>query len=126
MKTQKRFTSETLMQSIHELVLSEDCFIEAEPILESHGAYTYRDKRQFTNHAFDVIAYINFSANEPSTYLCVEAFGYMDDDDEKKVWPMGYYRVLRNDLETAQILGRLSGAIAYYASEFINKHLDDF
>lgn len=126
MKKKKRYTTETLMQVIHELVVAEGCFAEAKPILESYGAYSYSDKYAFTNYAFDVTAYIHFSANEPSTYLIVEAYGYVDGIGEKKTWPMGYYRVLRDDLETAQILGRLGGAICYYAGEFINNHLDEF
>lgn len=126
MKKKKRYTTETLMQAIHELVVAEGCFAEAEPILESYGTYTHRDEYRFTNYAFDVSAYIHFSANEPTTYLIVEANGYVDSSEKKKAWPMGYYRVLRDDLETAQILGKLGGSITYYAGEFINSHLDDF
>ena len=126
MKKKKRYTTETLMQAIHELVVAEGCFAEAESILESHGTHFYSDVHQFTNYAFDVIAYIQFSTNEPKTYLTVDAFGDMDGSGEKKTWPMGYYRVLSDDLETAQILGKLGGSITYYAGEFINSHLDDF
>ena len=114
------------MQAIHELVAAEGCFAEAEPILESYGPCTYSDRHKFTDYAFEVTTYIHFSANEPSTYLYVNAYGYVDGSEEKKTWPMGYYRVLRDDLETAQILGKLCGSITYYAGEFINSHLDDF
>lgn len=125
MAKKTHYTPKTLMRAIHDRVVTEGCYAEAETIMEYFSAGAIADDTPFTSYKFSVVACPCFGGCE-GIYLDVVAKGVIDSSGERKCCHIGTYKTLREDLDAMQMMGRLGGSIAYYASQFINEHLDDF
>ena len=120
----KRYTSETLMRAIHERIVAEGCYAEAERIMDYFLPETYR-KNTFSNYGFDVLATAHFGGSE-GIYVDVYACGEVDESREEKRWGIGTYKTLGTSLQDMQIMGKLAGSITYYAFRVVNENLDAF
>ena len=125
MTKKTRYTPKTLMQAIHDRVVTEGCYAEAETIMDYFSAGAIAGDTPFTSYEFTVVAYPYFGGSE-GIYLDVVAQGVIDSSRERKCCHIGTYKPLREDLDAMQMMGRLGGSIAYYSFQFINEHLDDF
>jgi len=125
MTKKNRYTPTTLMQAIHDQLVADGCYGDAEQIMDYFLPSGNYERRQFTNYEFDTIAYPSFGSSE-GIYLSVVARGRMDSTGQVSMWDIGTYKTLRTDLDAMQIMGKLAGSIVYHAYRFVNAHLDDF
>lgn len=125
MAKKNRYTPTTLMQAIHDRLVADGCYGDAEKIIDYFSPSSNYEHRQFTNYEFDIIAYPIFGSSE-GIYLSVIARGSMDSTGQVSMWDIGTYKTLRTDLEAMQIMGKLAGSIVYHAYQFVNARLDDF
>lgn len=125
MSEKSRYTPSTLMQAIHDRVVAEGCYAEAELIMDYFSAGKTAPDFNFSSYEFIVVAYPYFGGSE-GIYLDVEAQGIFDSSGKYNRCNIGTYKTLRQDLEAMQIMGRLGGSIAYHAACFINEHLEAF
>ena len=125
MTKETRYTPTSLMQAIHDALVADGCYGDAERIMDYFLPSSNFERRQFTSYEFDIIAYPNFGGSE-GIYVTVIAHGHTDSTGKVNRWDIGTYKTLRTDLEAMQIMGKLAGSIVYHAYQFVNEHLDEF
>lgn len=114
----KRDTRETLMKSIHQMVVNSGNFAAAEAILDYFSPDTYGSPSEIACDDFNVVTEVQFGGNE-GIYLDCYAEGRIQPECEKKRWHLGTYKTLATSLSAMQTLGALGGSLTYFASEYL-------
>ena len=137
----KRDTTRDLFNAVLQLVKDNGCYEKAEAIMDyvlpSISTYDLRKDIELSNYEFDFYAATQFGGNE-GIYIDCWIYGeYSEKEikfhnrtkgtvDKETRRSIGTFKTLRTDLEAMQIMGELCGSLVFYASQYVNEHIDRY
>ena len=118
----KRDTPEILFRRVLDLVQRNGYYDEAEAIMD----YALPDdsKTEFTNYRFDFFAQVNKGGSE-GVYIDCYLRGEFNQSG-KNTCKIGTFKTLKENMNAYRIMGALSGALTFYADQYVNAHIDRY
>ena len=125
--TIKRDTNADLMKGVLNLVKENGWYDEAESIMDyflPEEGYV----KELTNYEFDFKAVVEYGGSE-GIYLNCYLEGSFDGsnlDDNMATIRCGTFKTLGDSLRHALIMGELSGALTYYARQYLGQNFSRY
>jgi hypothetical protein len=83
-----------------------------------------KDKTEFTNYRFDFLAVVNPGGSE-GIYIDCYLRGEFDQSG-KRTCEIGTFKTLGENMNAFRIMGALSGALTFYASQYVNANIERY
>jgi len=118
----KRDTPEILFRRVLALVQQNGYYDEAEVIMDY--ALPGDGKTEFSDYQFNFFAQVNMGGSE-GIYIDCYLRGKFDQSG-RETCKVGTFKTLKENMNAYRIMGALSGALIFYADQYVNAHIDRY
>lgn len=137
----RRDTTRDLFNAVLQLVRDNGCYEKAaanmEYVLPNISECNSREDIELSNYMFNFYATPQFGGNEGIYIDCWISGEYSEKElkvynsakgtaDKETRRSIGTFKTLNTDLEAMHIMGELCGSLVFYASQYINEHIERY